>query len=247
MSGDGYGLPGTTQAPGQATVGNSNAQLPGMTAMASNNTPGATTGGNTATASNAGATPSPTSAPSGLLQADNSTSGFQLAGPSYGTNMMGSPSWADDWAKAGSPDLNSWYQQQQGGYMDMTKPQATPAQLQFAPPPAAPAAAAPAAAAPAAPAQQQGNWYTPKSGTAPTVTKNSLFGSSPVNQAELDALPDAFVASQGFLNQYGSSPSAQAYQQWRMGAPAYFDMQNKQAAIQAQQTGASLYGRTSGY
>jgi hypothetical protein len=225
MSGDGYGVGGTPQAVSPTTGA--------TTATTSATAP--TTG---ATTSNAGATPSPLGAPSGLLQADNSSSGFQLAPTSMGTNMMGTPSWADDWAKAGSPDLNSWYQQQQGGYMDMTKPQATPEQLVFAPPTPPPAAAAAPAPAAAAPAQQQGNWWTPKAGQAPAVTKNTLWGSSPVGQAELDALPDAFVASQSFLNQYGSSPSAQEYQKWRLGPEAYFAIGNEQERLRNQ----SMYG-----
>lgn len=234
MSGDGYGAGGTTQAVAPTTGATS-----GTTTASATPTTGSTTA-----QSNAGATPSPLGAPAGLLQADNSNSGFQLAGTSYGTNMMGTPNWADDWAKAGSPDLNSWYQQQQGGYMDMSKPQPIPEQLQFAPPPPPPVAAAPAAAAPAAPAAAQGNWWTPKSGAAPVVTSNSLFGSTPVSSAELDALPDAYVASPSFLMKYGSSPSAQDYQRWRLGPEAYFAGQDKQRALQQQMgySPASLYG-----
>lgn len=224
MSGDGYGLPGAPQAVAP-TTGATTATTPST--------------GATSPSTTAPSTASPaTTTPQGLLQSDNSTSGFQLAAPTQGTNLMGTPSWMDDWAKSGSGDLNAYYQQNQGGYMDMTKPQATPAQLQFAPPPAPAApAAAPAAAAPAAP-QQQGNWWTPKAGPAPAVTKNSLWGSTPVGQAELDALPDAYVGSQSFLNQYGSSPGAQDYQRWRLGPQAYFDIQRQQDAM----ANRSLYG-----
>jgi hypothetical protein len=233
MSGNGFGMPGQTQTAYNPTTGT-------MGASASSATP--TTGSTAPTTT--GQTPS--TAPQGLLQADNSNSGFQLAPTSQtpGTNIMGTPSWMSDWSKAGSPDLNSWYQQQQGGYMDMSKPTATPAQLQFAPPPPSPAAAAPAPAAAAAPAQQQqqGNWWTPKSGPAPAVTKNTLWGSTPVGQAELDALPDAFVRSQSFLNQYGRSPGAQEYQKWRLGPEAYFNIQNQQNDIRQKAGQPAYYG-----
>lgn len=212
MSGDGYGLPGATgtakPVTGISSVGSVSATAP----------------------SNAGATPSPTSAPSTTTPTPStaSSSGFQLATPTYGTNMMGNPAWVDDWAKAGSPDLNTWYQQQHG-YMDMSKPLPTPDQPVFAPPPPPPAAVPAAPAPAAAPPPAATNWWSPKAGPAPSVTRNTLWGSSPVSAAELDALPDAFVASPSFLMQYGSSPSAQDYQRWRLGPEKYLQIQNNQA------------------
>jgi hypothetical protein len=125
-----------TQASGQQTAG----------AQPTNSTLSTSLGQSASDA----ATTAPTT-PSGGFELATPTAAPSPAAPTAGgTNLIGQPSWMNDFMASGGGDLNAYWQKMQGQQNVQQRPETK--QLEFAPPPPPPAAAAaaPAAAAPAA-------------------------------------------------------------------------------------------------